>query len=116
MRWTTGLILAISVVSAGLLFDRASRRQVSNDFASVYFAARAVHQGANPYDLSVLQTLASQASYRGEVFPYLYPPPVAVAMQPVAQLSYDTAARVWFWINFSCVLLAMWWLAIAIFR
>jgi alpha-1,2-mannosyltransferase len=107
-RVATGLLIAVAVALALWMFAREDRRQVSTDFASSYFAARAVSVGANPYDLDLLKDLARVDQYRGELFPYLYPPFVcAVLMRPLAALPYATAAGVWFGCNAVFVLAGM---------
>src|SRR5262252_3670440 len=101
-------LAAGAAVLAIYLFASNSRRQTSNDFASPYFAAQAVRAHENPYDLAVLKRLGSRGGYRGEVFPYLYPPFVcALVMFPFTPLSYATALSAWFWLNAALVLAGM---------
>ncbi len=62
------------------------------DSHSYYFGARALADGANPYDTAVLQELAPDRL--GFVFPYVYPPVLALAWRPLLALTPEDAHRV----------------------
>ena len=65
------------------------------DFASYYLAAKLARAHRSPYDPAVLAASGHALGFAHDQYPFLYPPPFAWAMQPVARLSYPRARQVW---------------------
>jgi hypothetical protein len=67
----------------------------STDFASYWFAGQLAHEGRSPYDQAEIVRRGRALGFTHDQFPFLYPPPFALAMQPLARLSYPRARQVW---------------------
>jgi hypothetical protein len=67
----------------------------STDFATYYLAGAQARDGQSPYDRAALATRGRALGFTYDQFPFLYPPPFALAMQPLARLSYTRARQVW---------------------
>ncbi len=85
-----GLGYAVKVGVPLLLQHRASV-----DFLSYYLAARACHASTNMYDIETLREVARHLYIQAHVFPYLYPPPFACVLTPLARLPFWIALRAW---------------------
>ena len=90
-----GVIGLMLIICASILVTDLSRirHQNTGDFEHFYFAAQAVHLGADPY----------AAHTRG----YIYPPLIAFLFQPLALLTYNHAAAVMLAVNVAVTLLAV---------
>lgn len=82
------LMLRSSTSPSRVLFLRT-------DFASFYYAAKAVAEDKRLYSAQSLDSLAARDSVANHVLPYLYPPFFAIVAQPIARLSPLMAQRVW---------------------
>jgi hypothetical protein len=94
--------LCIGVVAvAGLEFVIATtamtlrRPPDSTDFATYYMAAAQARDGLSPYDAAAIAARGRVLGFEHDQFPFLYPPPFAIAMQPLVQLPYAKARQVW---------------------
>ncbi len=67
----------------------------STDFASYYLAGAQARDGLSPYDAEALARRGHALGFAHDQFPFLYPPPFALAMQPLATLTYPRARAVW---------------------
>ncbi|OGO42278.1 MAG: hypothetical protein A2Z04_05845 [Chloroflexi bacterium RBG_16_57_9] len=79
------------------------------DFVQEYLLGKAVLTGTDPY-LPLPELAARIASWLPEpVFPHPtpHPPPVAILCLPLALLSYEQAAVVWFGFEIACIWLAV---------
>jgi hypothetical protein len=65
------------------------------DFASYYLAGQLTRAHRSPYDPAVLAAAGHALGFEHDQYPFLYPPPFAWAMQPLAHLSYEHARQVW---------------------
>lgn len=90
-----GLVAALAVVLQVTLRPLTSDETI--DSYSYYFAASALAQGLDPYDTATLQELAPDAL--GFVFPYLYPPVLAVLWRPLTALAPGDAHAVFVILN-----------------
>jgi alpha-1,2-mannosyltransferase len=76
------------------------------DFAAYYLAAHAIRGGEDPYDPAVLARLAASHGVSAHT-PYIYPPLLAVAIQPLASLSYPLAAAIWLALSAAALVAAL---------
>jgi alpha-1,2-mannosyltransferase len=83
--WTLALIVAVEP----LLHPSPS------DFLSFYYAASAAKQHLDFYDASVLRALSHSQLVSAHVYPYLYPPPLAQMLRPLADLPLNVAYGLW---------------------
>ena len=67
----------------------------STDFATYYFAGQLAREGRSPYDRAEIATRGRALGFTHDQFPFLYPPPFALAMQPLTHFSYPRARQVW---------------------
>ncbi len=65
------------------------------DFRTFYYTAVAMQQGGNIYDYAFLGSLAYEMGDPNHVYPFLYPPPVAFVLKPMAHLSLLQASILW---------------------
>jgi hypothetical protein len=84
------------------------------DFATYYYADRAVQLGEDPYDRFQLSRFARDEDTRGTVYPYLYPPTFLLGTGWVRPLPLHAAYLVWFWLDelflvLAGLALARWW-------
>jgi alpha-1,2-mannosyltransferase len=101
-RFVRTLLLAaalVAVYAQAHTFFLAESHEV--DSYSYWFAARAIERHANPYDLAVLRDLARGEELRlvasdarpPEVYPYVYPPPLAGVWRALLPLHPTTVHR-----------------------
>ena len=67
----------------------------STDFASYYLAGAQARDGLSPYDRAAISARGHALGFHHDQFPFLYPPPFALAMQPLAALPYPAARQIW---------------------
>jgi hypothetical protein len=67
----------------------------STDFASYYLAGAQARDGLSPYDRRAISARGHELGFVHDQFPFLYPPPFALAMQPLAALPYPRARQLW---------------------
>ncbi|NPA90961.1 MAG: DUF2029 domain-containing protein [Chloroflexi bacterium] len=72
--------------------------RIPTDFLSFYTAAAMFSQG-DIYDPHTLRQAPQVTHLSQHIFPYLYPPPLAFYLQPLAHLPLFWAARVWTLLN-----------------
>ena len=100
VRWVRGVCAGVVAVAA-LEFVVATtamtlrRLPDSTDFATYYLAGTQAREGLSPYDAAALVERGHALGFAYDQFPFLYPPPFALAMQPLAGLSYERARAVW---------------------
>lgn len=73
------------VMKAG--WDPVTNPQNVFDSYSYYYAAKAINQGANPYDDEMLKAMGKSEGHFKVIFPYLYPPLLAGLWRPLTLLS-----------------------------
>src|SRR5512141_2482185 len=69
------------------------------DFGSYYLAGVLAREHVSPYDAAQLAARGRAIGLDYDQFPFLYPPPFALAMQPLAHLSYARARQIWMLID-----------------
>jgi alpha-1,2-mannosyltransferase len=79
----------------GARSDSSRRTMLRTDFASFYYAAKAMPIGGTLYNAKHLDSLAAADGVANHVLPYLYPPVVALAAQPLTLLPPSLAQRLW---------------------
>ncbi|HZM15483.1 MAG TPA: glycosyltransferase family 87 protein [Candidatus Krumholzibacteria bacterium] len=67
----------------------------STDFATYYISGVLARRELSPYNQPLMVAQGHALGFEHSQFPYLYPPPFALAMQPFASLSYPRARQVW---------------------
>jgi hypothetical protein len=67
----------------------------TTDFPSYYYGAVAISMEINPYDVRLLASLARADGVKSPVYPYLYPPPFASLLKPLAQYGPRKAESIW---------------------
>ncbi len=67
----------------------------STDFATYYLAGVQAREGLSPYDEAALTRRGHDLGFEFAQFPFLYPPPFALAMVPLTHLSYPRARQAW---------------------
>lgn len=82
--------LAIWMLKQGMVFP---------DFRSFYVAGLSVLNSVNPYDIVAVKEYALSIKLSGYIYPYLYPPILASALQPVSVLPPIASAIIWLSIN-----------------
>jgi hypothetical protein len=80
------------------------------DFAAYYVAARAMRMGLSPYDPGVADGIAAAAAITNRT-PYIYPPLLARAMEPLTAFPYGVAARIWMALSFAALVVALYLLS-----
>jgi hypothetical protein len=101
------LALAVLATGAGVLSFVSGLIRPSQDFATMYAAARAVadNRAANLYDFATLAQLNAAHHYvNGPIYPFTYPPFTLLALRPLALLSFDVAHAVWSAIVYAALL------------
>lgn len=93
LHWVFCLIQISMMIAAFVVVERTFLRSTTGDFYHFYEAAVAMTKGEDIY-----------TSGR---FGYIYPPLIAFAFQPLAALSEVGAARVWFFISLTLLVLAI---------
>lgn len=77
------------------------------DFASFYMAGKFAGDRRSPYDTAALAGAAQQLGLAQATFPFVYPPPFALAMRPLAALPFETARHLWILFTTACALAAL---------
>ena len=80
---------------------------MGTDFRSFYTAALGFFGGGNIYDAKYLAEVAEEADISGRVFPYLYPPPLAMYMSPLTALGSAWTVRLWQLLSLALCLLIL---------
>lgn len=93
-----GAAASIATVAATFAYLEPSTGEAPSDFIQVWFAARALLHGANPYGL-----IGPGKVYNTD-FPLLYPITSAVAVLPLGFLSSATATVTFVWISAALLL------------
>jgi hypothetical protein len=106
-----GLYLLVAcvwvIVLAGLLYLTVRQvRDASMDFLSYYVGASAIQQGKPLYTLETHDTVSASIGIR-QVGRYLYPPTLALLMQPFLLVSPYVASLFWFFVNVSLLLIGV---------
>jgi hypothetical protein len=98
-------LLAILFVAELLPLGHLFRPGSNGDFSAYYLAAVAIADGHSPYD----EAYAARTAQRRGIHrtPYVYLPPLAVALLPLAHLDYATAAALWKKLSIACLLIAV---------
>ena len=97
-----------------LILPELLRFRILIDFVSYYTAARG-YDAVNIYHLANLESIAEnmhlmrsiEVVYQ-RIYPYLYPPVLAFYLQPLAQLKYALAYRVWLVFTWALIPLVVW--------
>jgi hypothetical protein len=93
------VVCAWVVVLAGILYLTIKQvRDASMDFLSYYIGASALQQGKPLYTQETHESVSALAGIR-QVGRYIYPPTLAVLLQPVLLLSPYAASLLWFFVN-----------------
>ena len=97
LRLVCGCIVALSVVEflVATVGYQILRLPPSTDFATYYIAGEMARAHESPYDAAALAARGYAHGFTYDQFPFLYPPPFALAMQPLTHLSYPRARQVW---------------------
>ena len=77
--WILLALYLIDPVSIIYILDN----KMAVDLRSFYYAAHAIELGQSPYQLDQLQALSDAAGLNDYVYPYLYPPILAMAFKPL---------------------------------
>lgn len=87
------LILAVALLLslAFTLFSQELSGSFGYDFTAYYRAAARVAAGHSPYDPAILNGVVNAKGLGN----YLYPPPLAQALVPLAALPFQVAASIW---------------------
>src|SRR6188474_896444 len=98
MRWLKPLcLLVIALACIDFLISTVSVQirlpPPHTDFASYYLAAGLLRQHRSPYDTAAFDAAGEAIGLEYRPFPYLYPPPFALALRPLAALSYLQARQ-----------------------
>lgn len=92
-------------LSISVLDDLAGRQWGGADFTAYYTAARLIRDGKSPYDATAFAQEAESLGFR-EDRPYIYLPLLAIVITPLALLSPQPAALMWFWMNVALLILS----------
>lgn len=68
---------------------------VRSDFASYWLAGDLARLRRSPYPAEALAARGHQLGFAHDQYPFLYPPPFALAMQPLSRLPYERARALW---------------------
>jgi hypothetical protein len=93
------IVCAWAIVLAGIFYLTANQvRDASIDFLSYYIGASAIQEGKPIYTQETHESVSSAIGIR-QVGRYLYPPTLAVLIQPVLWVSPYAASLFWFFVN-----------------
>jgi len=100
LRWLRRLCAAIVVLASFEFVVATTGVQIRllparTDFASYYLAGQLAREQRSPYDPDVLAAAGHALGFEHDQYPFLYPPPFAWGMQPLAHLSYERARQAW---------------------
>lgn len=93
--WRLGGVLLALAYGVKVVVPLLLSPRYSVDFLSYYLAARVCARGGNMYDIGALRAVARRMSIQAHVFPYLYPPPLACVLAPLARWPFWVALRAW---------------------
>lgn len=85
-------VLEFVIATTAMTLRRQPR---STDFATYYLAAAQSREGLSPYDQPAIVVRGQALGFEHEQSPFLYPPPFALAMEPLSLLPYTRARQVW---------------------
>ncbi len=91
--------------SLSVLDDLSNKAWGGADFTAYYTAARLIMDGKSPYDATA-RLLEAQSLGLREDRPYIYPPPLAIMIIPLALLAPEPATLMWFWMNVALLILS----------
>ena len=99
-RWIRRLCGAVMVASVAEFVIATPGVQIhrlphSTDFATYYLAGAQTRDHESPYERAALAARGRTLGFDYDQFPFLYPPPFALALQPLARLDYPRARQVW---------------------
>ncbi|MCD4655602.1 DUF2029 domain-containing protein [bacterium] len=89
------LILLALVVFVYLFRMAPIGGEIPTDFLSFYFAGTGFFGEGDIYNVNYLTELAVGSGFQGKIFPYLYPPPLALCMVFLCKLGVGRAAILW---------------------
>jgi alpha-1,2-mannosyltransferase len=105
-------LVAYGVQALGPWKTRTWRAGNARDFASYYYAVQVAAEGGDPYAKRALTQRARQdASRKGGVHPFFYPPPYLATFAWAIPLELETAYHSWYWLQhffLLAVVLALW--------
>lgn len=102
----SGLLALLLIPGIFLTIADLARVPRQVDFAAYYLAGQALRAGQDPFDATVAERLAAAAGIR-EHTPYIYPPLLALVIQPLTFLEYPLAAVVWFVLSVLALILSV---------
>lgn len=101
-----GLIPVLYLNQSLLVLDDLSNKGWGGaDFTAYYLGARLMRNGQSPFDATARVLLARSLGLR-EDRPYIYLPPLAIMIIPLALLPPQPATLMWFWINVALLILS----------
>ncbi len=89
-------------------YQAVSKAPSGRDYASYHYAVQAAAIDRNPYDVSVLDELATQEGTRKRVHPFFYPPPALLSVLWVQPFSLRVGYGIFFWFNLLCLFGTLW--------
>jgi hypothetical protein len=92
-------------LSLSVLDDVSNKRWRGADFIAYYTGARLLADGKSPYDATARVLEARSLGVR-EDRPYIYLPPLAIVIIPLALLPPQPATLIWFWMNVALLILS----------
>ena len=96
--WICVAVIALTCLEFVVATTGTLLRQTApahTDVASYYMAGVFARERRSPYDSEALVARSQELGLGQSTYPFLYPPPFAIAMQPLAALPFETARRVW---------------------
>lgn len=102
----SGLLALLLIPGIFLTIADLARVPPQIDFAAYYLAAQALRAGQDPFDATLAERLAAAAGIR-EHTPYIYPPLLALTIQPLTFLPYPFAAAIWFVLSVLALVLSV---------
>lgn len=106
IRWLCIGIACVAVAEFLIATTGVQIRRLppSTDFASYYLAGAQALDRSSPYDRAAIAARGHALGFAHDQFPFLYPPPFALAMQPLARLPYPRARQIWMLIGTAALL------------
>jgi hypothetical protein len=101
-------IAALVLIGGAVIWSGVAAGTIGFDFLAYHQAGNRVLDGLPLYDPALDSLHASSAAQVGEIVPFLYPPPFALAMVPLAVLPASTAIWVWLGLSVAAVIAAIW--------
>lgn len=98
VRWICIAVIALTslefvVATTGVLLRQPA--PAHTDFASYYMAGVLAREHRSPYDAAALVARSEALGLGQSTYPFVYPPPFAIAMRALAALPFETARRIW---------------------